>query len=55
VQALVANGDRGGYGVDVVRRDGSTERVSVQVGLVADGRAQVTGDVHEGDEVVVPS
>ncbi len=55
VQALVATGDGGRYGVDVVRRDGATERVRVEVGLVADGRAAVTGDLHEGDEVVVPS
>lgn len=55
VQALVATGRSGEYGVEVARRDGTTKRVTVQVGLVADGRAAVTGDVHEGDEVVVPS
>lgn len=54
VSALVA-GSGDGYAVDVARRDGATERVRVQVGFVADGRAVVTGDVHEGDEVVVPA
>ena len=44
-----------GYAVDVLRPSGEPRRVRVQVGFVADGRAQVTGDVHEGDEVVVPS
>lgn len=55
VQALSATGRSGEYSVEVARRDGTTKRVTVQVGLVADGRAAVTGDVHEGDEVVVPS
>ncbi|MCM3503536.1 peptidoglycan-binding protein [Curtobacterium sp. ODYSSEY 48 V2] len=55
VQALTATGRSGEYAVDVARRDGTTKRVAVTVGLVADGRAAVTGDLHEGDEVVVPS
>lgn len=55
VQALAAGGRAGEYSVEVVRRDGTTKRVRVEVGLVADGRAAVTGAVHEGDEVVVPS
>jgi peptidoglycan hydrolase-like protein with peptidoglycan-binding domain len=54
VSALVA-GDGDGFAVDVARRDGTTKRVRVQVGFVAEGRAAVTGGVHEGDEVVVPS
>lgn len=59
VAALVAHGSgKGGsarYAVDVVRSGGRTERVRVDVGFVADGRAEVTGAVHEGDRVVVPS
>jgi len=59
VSALVVDGDDTGsapqYAVDVLRPSGEPHRVRVEVGLVADGRAQVTGDVHEGDEVVVPS
>ncbi|NII40911.1 peptidoglycan hydrolase-like protein with peptidoglycan-binding domain [Curtobacterium flaccumfaciens] len=56
VSALVVTGDGDGhYAVDVLRGSGETRRVRVEVGFVADGRAQVTGDVHEGDEVVVPS
>jgi hypothetical protein len=53
VAALVATGD-GGYGVDVVRRDGTTKRVAVTPGLAADGRIAVSGHVAEGDRVVVP-
>lgn len=54
VSALVARGSSG-YAVEVVDRDGSAERVPVEVGLVADGRAAVTGDLDEGARVVVPS
>ena len=55
VAALVAGSSSGSYAVDVVRRDGTTKRVAVEVGFVAEGRAAVTGDVSVGDEVVVPS
>lgn len=54
VAALVAGTREGEYAVDVVRGS-TTKRVRVDVGFVADGRAAVTGDVHEGDHVVVPS
>ncbi|PZE63527.1 efflux RND transporter periplasmic adaptor subunit [Curtobacterium sp. MCBD17_021] len=54
VSALRAS-DGSGYAVDVVRAGEPTESVRVEVGLVADGRAAVTGDLHEGDRVVVPS
>ncbi|WP_144710023.1 peptidoglycan-binding protein [Curtobacterium pusillum] len=53
IAALVA-GSGGRYAVDVVRRDGTTKRVRVETGLVADGRVAVTGGVAEGDRVVVP-
>ncbi|MDM7889734.1 peptidoglycan-binding protein [Curtobacterium sp. RHCJP20] len=53
VAALVAHGSDG-YAVDVVRH-GDTERVPVEAGFVANGRVAVTGDVREGDQVVVPS
>lgn len=53
VAALVAGaGDR--YAVDVVQRDGTTERVRVEPGFSADGRIAVTGDLAAGDRVVVP-
>lgn len=57
VAALVAGSGTGDeqFAVDVVRRGGKTERVPVRVDFVADGRAAVTGDLHEGDRVVVPS
>ncbi len=53
VAALVAGvGD--GYAVDVVQPDGSVDRVPVEIGLVASGRVQVTGELAEGDRVVAP-
>lgn len=53
VAALVTTGN-GKYAVDVVRRDGTTKRVPVRPGFIAEGRIAVTGDVTEGDQVVVP-
>lgn len=53
VAALVTSGN-GKYAVDVVRRDGTTKRVPVTPGLIADGRIAITGTVSEGDRVVVP-
>lgn len=53
VAALVA-GAGGRYAVDVVQRDGRTERVRVEPGFSADGRIAVTGDLAVGDRVVVP-
>lgn len=55
IAALVAGKGDGAFAVDVVRSGGRTERVPVRAGLVADGRVAVTGDVREGDRVVVPS
>ncbi|MFK0214568.1 peptidoglycan-binding protein [Streptomyces sp. NPDC090298] len=53
VTALLAL-DGGGYGVNVVT--GTTTRlVTVRLGLVADARAQITGDVKSGDRVVIPT
>ncbi|WP_396290064.1 peptidoglycan-binding protein [Curtobacterium sp. KT1] len=52
--AALAAGSGGEYAVDVVRRDGTTKRVAVVPGFTADGRVAVTGDVAEGDRVVVP-
>ncbi|MDV5150035.1 peptidoglycan-binding protein [Streptomyces sp. SBC-4] len=52
VTALLAL-DGGGYGVKVVT--GTTTRlVKVTLGLVADAKAQITGDVKSGDQVVIP-
>jgi hypothetical protein len=58
VDALLALAE-GGYAVERVTGSGSsgtsgTELVPVEIGAFADGWAQVTGDVAEGDEVVVP-
>lgn len=53
VAALVATGG-GRYAVDVVGRGGATKRVEVTPGFTASGRIAVTGDVAEGDRVVVP-
>ena len=47
----------GGFAVEVVRDDGRHELVAVEVGLfdTTAGRVEVTGDLREGDHVVVPS
>jgi peptidoglycan hydrolase-like protein with peptidoglycan-binding domain len=52
VQALVALAE-GGYAVERVTGPATTKLVAVKLGASADGWVQVTGDVHEGDEVVV--
>jgi multidrug efflux pump subunit AcrA (membrane-fusion protein) len=56
VTALVGKSG-GGYAVEVVRDGGQRELVAVKLGLfdTAEGRVQVEGDLHEGDQVVVPS
>lgn len=52
VTALLAL-DGGGYGVRIEEGAGS-RLVKVQLGLVADARAQISGEVRAGDRVVVP-
>ncbi|WP_115727902.1 peptidoglycan-binding protein [Actinomyces culturomici] len=43
------------FGVEIVKKDGTTQRVPVTPGLFAAGRVEVSGDgVHEGDRVAVP-
>jgi peptidoglycan hydrolase-like protein with peptidoglycan-binding domain len=54
VEALLALAE-GGYAVERVVGDGSTELVAVTTGAFADGRVEVSGDLAEGDEVVVPA
>ena len=54
VTALVGKSG-GGFGVEVVRGGQRRELVAVTVGLFADGRVQVEGDLRAGDLVVVPS
>jgi peptidoglycan hydrolase-like protein with peptidoglycan-binding domain len=56
VTALVGKSG-GGFAVEVVRDGGQRELVAVELGLfdTADGRVEVGGDLHEGDQVVVPS
>ena len=56
VTALVGKSG-GGFAVEVVRAGGARELVTVKLGLfdTAGGRVQVTGDLGEGDQVVVPS
>ncbi|HYM15776.1 MAG TPA: efflux RND transporter periplasmic adaptor subunit [Dehalococcoidia bacterium] len=56
VTALVGKSG-GGFAVEVVRADGRRELVAVKLGLfdTAGGRVQVEGNLHEGDQVVVPS
>ncbi|WP_281155342.1 peptidoglycan-binding protein [Streptomyces sp. HYC2] len=51
LQAL--DGDR--FGVEVVGKDGMTQRVPVKTGLFAGGRVEISGDgIADGQEVVVP-
>lgn len=46
----------GGFGVEVVRADGTTEKIPVTVGLFAGGRVEISGDgLEAGLDVVVPS
>jgi hypothetical protein len=47
----------GGFAVEVVRAGGQRELVAVEPGLfdTTAGRVAVEGDLHEGDQVVVPS
>jgi Putative peptidoglycan binding domain len=54
VEALLALAE-GGYAVELVRDNGTTSLVAVELGAFADGWVEVTGDVAEGDEVVIPS
>ncbi len=51
--ALVALTE-GGYGVEVMTDDGATEYRGVEIGEFADGWVEITGNVAEGDRVVVP-
>ena len=53
VTALVAQ-PGGGYAVEVVE-NGRRRLVAVKVGLTADGLVAVTGDLREGQAVVVPA
>lgn len=52
-QALVALVE-GDYAVEVLQPDGATAYVAVEIGEFADGWVEVTGEVTEGDQVVVP-
>jgi hypothetical protein len=54
VDALLALAE-GGYAVEVVASGGASQLVPVETGAFADGWVQVTGDLAEGDEVVVPA
>jgi hypothetical protein len=53
VEALLALAE-GGYAVELAHADGTTDLVGVELGAFADGWVEVTGEVAEGDEVVVP-
>ncbi|MDQ1697562.1 MAG: hypothetical protein QOJ03_2915, partial [Frankiaceae bacterium] len=53
VDALLALAE-GGYGVEIVH-GATTDIVSVEPGLFAQGRVEVAGEIQAGDRVVVPS
>ena len=52
VSALLARSG-GGYVLERLTAEGTTEQVPVQLGAFADNFVQVTGDIEVGDEVVV--
>ena len=52
VGALLARSG-GGYVLERLTGDGTTEQVPVQLGAFADNFVQVSGDIKSGDEVVV--
>jgi peptidoglycan hydrolase-like protein with peptidoglycan-binding domain len=55
VSALLALAE-GGYGVEVVRPDGTTTIVAVETGLFADGDVEISGQgIAEGTKVGVPA
>ncbi len=54
VRSLVAL-EEGGYAVQVQADDGTTTYVGVKTGVFSDGWVQVTGNVAEGDMVLVPA
>ena len=45
----------GGYAVERVTAAGASELVAVELGAFADGWVEISGDLAEGDQVVVPS
>jgi hypothetical protein len=53
VDALLALAE-GGYAVQVPDADGTSRFVAVDIGAFADGLVEVTGDIAEGDLVLVP-
>jgi peptidoglycan hydrolase-like protein with peptidoglycan-binding domain len=53
VSALLALAE-GGYALEVVDGTGATRLVAVEIGADADGLVEVSGDIAEGDTVVVP-
>ncbi|HEY3142919.1 MAG TPA: peptidoglycan-binding protein [Acidimicrobiales bacterium] len=54
VSALLIQAGDGSSIVERVESDGTTSQVPVETGAFADGWVEVTGDLAEGDEVVVP-
>jgi hypothetical protein len=54
VDALLALSE-GGFAVELVGSGRTTNLVSVETGAFADGWVEITGDIEEGDEVVVPA
>jgi hypothetical protein len=52
VEALLALAE-GGYAVERVGADGSTQLIAVDLGAFADGMVEVTGELSAGDQVVV--
>lgn len=53
VNALLALAE-GGYAVELIDNEDNTRFVQVEIGKFADGVVAVTGDINEGDRVLVP-
>ena len=53
VSALVALVE-GGYAVEALQPDGNREYRSIEIGEFADGWVEITGDITDGDQIVVP-
>lgn len=51
--ALIALSE-GGFAVEIAAADGTSHLVGVEIGTFVDDVVQITGDVAEGDEVVIP-
>ncbi|HVA86330.1 MAG TPA: HlyD family efflux transporter periplasmic adaptor subunit [Candidatus Saccharimonadales bacterium] len=55
VPSVALRGQAGSYSVSVLNSSGQAQTVSVQVGLIANGLAEIQSGLNQGDEVVTGS